>query len=40
MLLHQGVMTTVRASRGQDIMAACGLLSTKYNDFHVEKNGL
>jgi 23S rRNA (adenine2503-C2)-methyltransferase len=28
LLLHDGVMTTVRASRGQDIMAACGLLST------------
>lgn len=28
LLLRQGVMTTVRASRGQDIMAACGLLST------------
>jgi 23S rRNA (adenine2503-C2)-methyltransferase len=33
LLLRQGVMTTVRASRGQDIMAACGLLSTKYNGF-------
>jgi 23S rRNA (adenine2503-C2)-methyltransferase len=28
LLLRQGVMTTLRASRGQDIMAACGLLST------------
>ena len=28
LLLRQGVMTTVRASRGQDVMAACGLLST------------
>jgi 23S rRNA (adenine2503-C2)-methyltransferase len=30
LLLHKGVMTTIRASRGQDIMAACGLLSTKH----------
>jgi 23S rRNA (adenine2503-C2)-methyltransferase len=28
LLLRRGVMTTVRASRGQDILAACGLLST------------
>ena len=27
-LTHHGVMTTIRASRGQDILAACGLLST------------
>jgi 23S rRNA (adenine2503-C2)-methyltransferase len=27
LLLRSGVMTTVRTSRGQDIMAACGLLS-------------
>lgn len=27
-LTHQGVFTTIRASRGQDIFAACGLLST------------
>jgi 23S rRNA (adenine2503-C2)-methyltransferase len=31
LLLRKGVMTTVRASRGQDIMAACGLLSTTHN---------
>jgi 23S rRNA (adenine2503-C2)-methyltransferase len=28
-LNERGVLTTIRASRGQDIMAACGLLSTK-----------
>ncbi len=28
-LTRKGVFTTVRASRGQDIQAACGLLSTK-----------
>ena len=28
-LNHRGIITTVRASRGQDIWAACGLLSTK-----------
>ena len=27
-LTHHGVYTTIRASRGQDIFAACGLLST------------
>jgi len=27
-LMHHGVIATIRASRGQDIMAACGLLST------------
>ncbi len=27
-LTHHGVFTTIRASRGQDIFAACGLLST------------
>ena len=27
-LTHQGVFTTIRASRGQDIFAACGVLST------------
>jgi 23S rRNA (adenine2503-C2)-methyltransferase len=29
-LNEKGVLTTVRASRGQDIDAACGMLSTKY----------
>ena len=28
-LTNRGVFTTVRASRGQDIFAACGMLSTK-----------
>ena len=28
-LNHKGILTTIRASRGQDIYAACGLLSTK-----------
>ncbi|WP_198152310.1 hypothetical protein [Draconibacterium sediminis] len=28
-LNNKGILTTIRASRGQDICAACGLLSTK-----------
>jgi 23S rRNA (adenine2503-C2)-methyltransferase len=28
MLNEKGILTTVRASRGQDIFAACGMLST------------
>lgn len=28
-LMQKGILTTIRASRGQDIDAACGLLSTK-----------
>ena len=28
-LNSKGILTTIRASRGQDINAACGLLSTK-----------
>jgi len=28
-LAGKGIMTTIRASRGEDIMAACGMLSTK-----------
>ncbi len=28
-LMGKGIVTTIRASRGEDIMAACGLLSTK-----------
>jgi 23S rRNA (adenine2503-C2)-methyltransferase len=28
-LTANGLTTTIRASRGQDIFAACGLLSTK-----------
>ena len=30
-LTHHGITTTIRASRGQDIFAACGLLSTARN---------
>lgn len=33
-LTHRGVRCTIRASRGQDIDAACGLLNTK-NEFNV-----
>jgi 23S rRNA (adenine2503-C2)-methyltransferase len=29
LLNQKGIVTTIRASRGQDILAACGLLSTK-----------
>ena len=29
-LTRHGVFTTIRASRGQDILAACGLLSTAH----------
>ena len=36
-LTQHGVFTTIRASRGQDIFAACGLLSTaKKNGLHAE----
>ena len=31
-LTAHGIFTTIRASRGQDILAACGLLNTKYKD--------
>ena len=31
-LTSRGVFTTIRASRGQDIFAACGLLSTAKNE--------
>lgn len=30
-LSQKGIITTIRASRGEDILAACGLLSTKRN---------
>ena len=33
-LTKHGVFTTIRASRGQDIWAACGLLSTKHKEAH------
>ena len=28
-LTRRGITTTIRASRGQDIYAACGMLTTK-----------
>ena len=31
-LTNHGIFTTIRASRGQDIFAACGLLSTAKKD--------
>lgn len=31
-LTKKGIITTIRASRGEDIQAACGLLSTQYNN--------
>lgn len=31
-LTHHGLYTTIRASRGEDIMAACGLLSTQHQE--------
>ncbi len=31
-LTHRGVLCTIRASRGQDIDAACGMLNTKENE--------
>jgi 23S rRNA (adenine2503-C2)-methyltransferase len=34
MLKTKGIIATIRASRGQDIFAACGLLSTKNNHHH------
>ena len=36
-LTANGVFTTIRASRGQDIFAACGLLSTAVKDGKVKK---
>ena len=30
-LNDKGILTTIRASRGQDIFAACGMLSTRFN---------
>ena len=35
-LTQHGVFTTIRASRGQDIFAACGLLSTAVKDGKVK----
>ena len=34
-LTQHGVFTTIRASRGQDIFAACGLLSTAKSTSHI-----
>lgn len=39
-LLDKGIMTTIRASRGQDIDAACGLLSTREMKNTVQTNAL
>ena len=33
-LNKKGILTTIRVSKGQDIMAACGLLSTKNRSNH------
>lgn len=38
-LTKHGVFTTIRASRGQDIWAACGLLSTKVMNGKIINNG-
>lgn len=37
-LTHHGVMSTIRASRGQDILAACGMLSTARQSKNLNKN--
>lgn len=37
-LTHHGIFTTIRASRGQDIYAACGLLSTARQNGKKPKN--
>ena len=38
-LTHHGITTTIRASRGQDIFAACGLLSTaRKNDITANRH--
>ena len=36
-LTHHGIFTTIRASRGQDIFAACGLLSTAKQIAHARQ---
>lgn len=38
-LTAHGLFTTIRASRGQDIFAACGLLSTAKNEAQREQTG-
>ena len=37
-LNNRGVTCTIRASRGEDIFAACGMLSTSKKDKSIEKN--
>lgn len=39
-LKNKGIMTTIRASRGQDIDAACGLLSTREMKNTIQTNAL
>ena len=39
-LTSHGVFTTIRASRGQDIFAACGLLSTAHKNKEQQKHTL
>ncbi|MCQ2218365.1 MAG: 23S rRNA (adenine(2503)-C(2))-methyltransferase RlmN [Paludibacteraceae bacterium] len=36
-LMHRGIMTTIRKSRGEDIFAACGLLSSNHTGALNEK---
>ena len=36
-LTNHGITTTIRASRGQDILAACGLLFTAHHSRHHHK---
>ena len=38
-LCHHGLMTTIRASRGEDIYAACGMLSSKKEEERRVKKG-
>lgn len=35
-LARKGIITTIRASRGEDIQAACGLLSTREQEKQAE----
>jgi 23S rRNA (adenine2503-C2)-methyltransferase len=37
-LTQHGVFTTIRASRGEDIFAACGMLSTKRKEEAADKS--
>ena len=36
-LTHHGITTTIRASRGQDILAACGMLTTARSNSNITK---